>query len=313
MGLVLQNFAYVRVSSESNNVMGLTYECDSGAKFRESKDYIAVIGEAYGSLIYKDGKKIQTSAIKRYKLGEKNPDYIKFERAVAEDFPILENWSIGKLSDGIYIKGNIRGESKIFMKKIIAQDGAILTFYDNTKVFVDWVGINPTQKIRIEHFGLNPRVVRGRPFCGIAYEPDIFNSDWSKVAAAVELSDDIARQMRVSYTEFERAVANGVPILENWSIGNLSDGIYIKGNIRGESKNFMKKVIAQDGAILTFYDNTKAFVDWVAINPTQKIHIERFGMKCGIAYEPEIFNSEWSKIAAAVELNDDIARLMGVI
>ncbi|MGN1300993.1 MAG: hypothetical protein ACI4U9_00415 [Clostridia bacterium] len=206
----MENYANVRVSDYDHKVMCLTHEYDNSNNSEESNYYVAVLGEVYGRHGFKDGTRIHTSATKEvtetvartysgsvYELGTKDPDYAKYEEAVMNDVPILEYWSIGNLHEGVYIKGKIRGEGRKFMKKVIAQDGAILTFYDGSKVFVDWLTIDPFQKTYIKAFGLETGMVKGRLFCGLALEPDILNSRWSMAATAVPLTDDMAKLMQV--------------------------------------------------------------------------------------------------------------------
>ena len=206
----MENYAHVRVADEDHKVMCLTHECDNSSNSEESNYYVAVLGQVYGRPGFKDGARIHTSATKEatekvarmysgsvYELGVKDPDYAKFEEAVASGVPILEHWSIGNLRDGVYIKGNIRGESETFKKKVVAQDGAILTFHDGSKAFVDWIAIDPFQESYIVGIGLNTGMVKGRLFCGLALEPDILNSNWSMTATAAPLTDELAMIMHV--------------------------------------------------------------------------------------------------------------------
>lgn len=206
----MENYANVRVFYEGDKIRCLTSEYDNSNNSEDNDYYIAVLGKVYGRSGCKDGMLIHTSATKeytesevlmwsgiKYQLGEKDPDYAKFEEAVASGIPILEHWTIGNLSEGVYIKGNIRGEGKKLIKKVIAQEGAILTFHDGSKAFVDWVAIDPFQESYIMGTGLNTGMVKGRLFCGIALEPDILNSNWGMVAAAAPLTDELARIMHV--------------------------------------------------------------------------------------------------------------------
>lgn len=195
-------YANVRVN-EDHIVTCLTTECDNSKNSEETGYYIAVMGKVYGRPDFVDGKLICTSAIKEadektirtysgsiYELGAKDPDYVKFEEAIASGIPILENWSIGNLYKGVYIKGNIRGNNTPFHKKVVAQEGSILTFHDGSKAFVDWVTIDPFQLKYIN--GIGHLFIKGRLFCGIALEPDILNSDWTLVATAVPHTDESA-------------------------------------------------------------------------------------------------------------------------
>jgi len=206
----MENYANVRVFYKGNKIRCLTSEYDNSNNSEGNNYYIAVLGNVYGRPGYKDGELIHTSATKeytdrevlmwsgsKYELGKKDPDYAKFEEAVASGVPVLEHWSIGNLYEGVYIKGNIRGEGKKLIKKVVAQDGAILTFHDGSKAFVDWLAIDPFQESYIMDIGLEFGFVKGRLFCGIALEPDILNSNWGPVATAAPLTDGLARIMHV--------------------------------------------------------------------------------------------------------------------
>lgn len=206
----MENYANVRVADENHKVLCLTHECDNSNNSEESNYYVAVLGAVYGRPGFKDGAQIHTSATKEatenvarmysgsvYELGAKDPDYAKFEEAVVSGVPVLEHCSIGNLREGVYIKGNIRGKSETFKKKVVAQDGAILTFYDGSKAFVDWIAIDPFQLSYIQNIGINLGKTKGRKFCGFAFEPDILNSDWSMVATAAPLTDELAMIMHV--------------------------------------------------------------------------------------------------------------------
>lgn len=210
MMMKMENYANVRVADENHKLLCLTHECDNSNNSEETNYYVAVVGQVYGRPGFKDGTRIHTSATMEftekvartysgsmYELGVKHPDYAKFEEAVASGVPVLEHWSIGNLHDGVYINGNIRGERESFNKKVVAQDGAILTFYDGSKAFVDWLTIDSLQESYIFGLGLKTGMVKGRVFCGLAFEPDILNSDWSLTATAIPLTDELAMIMHV--------------------------------------------------------------------------------------------------------------------
>lgn len=194
--------------NRNNEVAELTIETDNNRNPENSYYYVAILGESYGREGFEDGKLIHTSAIKEltedgkvvtysgsvYDLGEKHPDYVAFEKAVNEGLPILKRWSISKLSDGdeVYICGYTEKVPRPnFAKKIIAQEGAVITAFDGTKVFVDWISIGGVQKMRVMEGS-----VKGRMFCGLSLQPDISANDWTHGIAggAIGMSVELAKK-----------------------------------------------------------------------------------------------------------------------
>ena len=135
-----------------------------------------------------------TSSGQVYELGAKNANYAKFEEAVAKGIPVLVNWSIGELTTGVYIKGNIRGKNETFMKRVIDQKGPILYCSGGNKIYVDWLVPNIFQDTYINGIGIKKGYIKGRKvFCGCAFEPEILESNWQFVSAAPKLTNEKAK------------------------------------------------------------------------------------------------------------------------
>ena len=207
----IDNYAFVRVRWSDHKATMLTTEKDNSENPEDSQYYVALLGEGYGREGFKDGEHLHTSAIKEYtddgkvvtysgsvyELGEKNPGYIAYEKAVAEGVPIIREWAIGTIegTDALYLQGDIGNpDDDFFRKQIVAQEGPILTTVDGNKVFVDWISINLMQlrHLRSENRRGN---LKGEKFCCMAFEPDIFANDWkfSRAGGAVTLGEEFAK------------------------------------------------------------------------------------------------------------------------
>lgn len=190
----IDNYAFVRVWCSNQKVARLTTEKDNSENPENSSYYVALLGECYGREGFKDGAHIHTSAIKEvtndgkavtfsgsvYELGCKNPGYIAFEKAVSEGLTIVRDWTIGsfKDNDSVYLEGETEfPEYDFFRKKIVAQEGPVITVVDWVKVFVDWISINALQ---LWHLACEKKrgYLKGKNFCFVAFEPDIFANNW---------------------------------------------------------------------------------------------------------------------------------------
>lgn len=208
----IDNYAFVRVRWSDNNVTMLTTEKDNSENPEDSRYYVALLGKSYGREGFEDGQPLHTSAIKEYsedgnkvvtysgsvyELGEKNPGYVAYEKAVEKGIPIIREWAIGVIeeTEALYLQGDWDNpEDDFFRKQIVAQEGPILTTVDGNKVFVDWISIN---LIQLRHLRSENRrgQLKGDKFYGMAFEPDIFANDWksSRAGGAGMLSVEYAK------------------------------------------------------------------------------------------------------------------------
>lgn len=210
----IDNYAFVRVWWSNHKVAMLTTEKDNSENPEDSLYYVALLGEGYGREGFKDGEHLHTSAIKEftddgkvvtysgsvYELGNKNPGYIAYERAVAEGLRVIQRWAIGSIGDDgeVYLEGEIgNSDGEYFRKQIVAQDGAVLTVVDGTKVFVDWVYINAIQlrRMRTEN---RRGTLKGEKFCCMAFEPDVFANNWKSAGGTSSLSKEDAVEEGIS-------------------------------------------------------------------------------------------------------------------
>ena len=144
--------------------------------------------------ITEDGKVITESG-NVYELGAKHPDYIAFEKAVAEGMPVMKMWRLGQKEAGgsIYIQGMRGYEAGEFREEVISQEGAVVTVADGTKFFVDWFSTFVVQRQSLGRAHTRG-TLEGRTFCGWAFEPDIFKNDWTfsrKGAGAISWGEDL--------------------------------------------------------------------------------------------------------------------------
>lgn len=190
----LERYAFVRMKNGGKGVLGVAEESEIGISAEKNKGRIVAVGNVYGREGFNDGSCIRTSVIKeikdgyaytysgsKYKLGEKNHDYAKFEDAIRRGIPILDDWSVvvDKKMD-VCVHGTIRETKEPFKGKVISQDGPILTFSDGYRVFVDWIATDGEQLAYIA-FAVKMGIIQGRSFCQIGIEPYLLKEDWDFV------------------------------------------------------------------------------------------------------------------------------------
>lgn len=109
-----------------------------------------LIGEVYGLEGFKDGAFVVTSPVTlltddtvytsegiSYKLGEMNPDYKEYLEAIEQNIPIVEDWSIDRMTNLFYFHSqDCSGER--FSGKIISHEGNKITLRNGKTVFVLW-------------------------------------------------------------------------------------------------------------------------------------------------------------------------------
>ena len=182
----------------------------------QKKLELGVVGKVYNRG-WKDGAVIRTAPITEilegrvktrfgveYELGSKHPDFLAFEEAVKKGIPILRNWALGAIDDGsIYIQGNIgeyEGAQPNFRKKVVSQEGRIVTLYDGSNIFVDWFSTRSSQEFALfKVFGA--KEASGRPFCGMGFEPYIFSNNWE---------DNSKGRGGIHYLTAQKAKENGI-------------------------------------------------------------------------------------------------------
>lgn len=181
----LENWALVRIDFRTGKT---TMIDEKNIKFDVSHGYCcALTGQVYGNKDYTDGEAIQTTSITlwdktwaqthgtSYMLGKRNPFYDSFEKAIEDGIPILDDINFNKHAGKVYISGRIRGGEEITNKLLVSQDlkKSVVTFDDDSKVFVDWFATNWFALRNFGRCNVNLSNVELREFCSTATYVDL--------------------------------------------------------------------------------------------------------------------------------------------
>jgi len=191
----IENYAIVRVWDGTFPRISDMVVSKVGEISEEDSFFQVVIGNIHGREGIEEDRMSHTSRIKEitedgkvitesgtvYELGAKHPDYIAYEKAVAEGMPVMKMWALGQKKTGgsIYIQGMFGyNDDGNFREEVISQEGAIVTVSDGTKFFVDWFSTFLFQRQALGR-AHKRGTLEGRTFCGWAFEPDIFKNNWT--------------------------------------------------------------------------------------------------------------------------------------
>lgn len=152
----------VEVGSKWNSVCGVAN------RFGDYRDGRLTLTSSISII---DGDCICTDDGKIYYLGEKNPSYGAFEKALKKNIPILRNVTLTKDFNGCYnICGHMVGNNHKIFKKCVSQDSEnnIIYFSDDSKAFIDWIGAKFDERIKYE---LISKKIGFREFAGVSIIP----------------------------------------------------------------------------------------------------------------------------------------------
>lgn len=157
---------------------------------------------------YGDGF-VRTESGSVYELGEKSADYVRFEKALANNVLIITNWALGPIdfskssTNPYFMQGKMRNNEReyAFIKEVKYQnlEERIIEFVDGTTAFIDYYAANPKQASELSFMLILRNFYMENKFCNYKEICIFDNVNWYYHCGALPISEENLLKYRKDY------------------------------------------------------------------------------------------------------------------